>query len=284
LKAFVFKMKSIILAFVLVAAAISSAQANGCWWTGCDLDSWAAVGCEVRNMKESGKEVCHGGHKYYCCPRSPADETPGESDNSGPVSEITLQQFNQAVTANGYPAPGAEKHRIFIQSASKGLITTKQEAAMALAQFLHESDGLRAKREYACAQTQCPGSYATAGCDAPGKYYYGRGYIQLSWCYNYKPASLDLYKDERLVSNPDLVAESEEVAWETSFWYWKTAVHNQEGVSDGKFGVTTRAINGQLECWGGYYVERARARFEIYKKIRSAFGLPGNGNESGCYN
>jgi predicted chitinase len=238
-------------------------------------------------MDEKASEPCTGGKKYHCCPKAAGGDSPGNgggSDNSGPVSEITLTQFNNAVTANGYPAPGAAKHQIFVNSAHKGLIATKQEAAMALAQFLHESDGLRAKREYACETTQCPGSYATPGCDARDQYYYGRGYIQLSWCYNYRPASLDLYNDERLVYNPDLVADDEQTAWDTAFWYWKTSVHNQAGVSDGKFGITTWAINGALECWGGYHVDRARARYEIYKKIRAAFGLQGPGIESGCYN
>jgi hypothetical protein len=186
--------------FVIVAAAISCANADGCWWTGCNLDSWAAVGCQPHGMDEKAREPCPGGKKYHCCPKAAGGDSPGNgggSDNSGPVSEITLTQFNNAVTANGYPAPGAAKHQIFVNSAHKGLIATKQEAAMALAQFLHESDGLRAKREYACATTQCPGSYATPGCDARDQYYYGRGYIQLSWCYNYRPASLDLYNDER---------------------------------------------------------------------------------------
>jgi predicted chitinase len=188
------------------------------------------------------------------------------------------------VTSNGYPEPGKEKYEIFIASAGpKGSILTKVEAAMALSQFLHESDGLRAKREYACAVSSCPGSYATPGCDAIGQNYYGRGYIQLSWCYNYRPASMDLYNDDRLVHDPDMVAREEQIAWDTAFWYWKTSVHSVAGVSEGKFGVTTRAINGALECWGGHQ-DQARARFEIYKKIRSAFGIDGTAIENGCYN
>ena len=30
------------------------------------------------------------------------------------------------------------------------------------------------------------------------------GYIQLSWDYNYKAASLDLFNDDRLLKNPDI--------------------------------------------------------------------------------
>lgn len=92
---------------------------------------------------------------------------------------------------------------------------------MALTQFLHESDGLRAKREYQCQHTGCPGQYASNDCDAPDQHYYGRGYIQLSWCYNYRSASQSLFGDMRLVSDPDMVARDENLAWNTAFWFWK---------------------------------------------------------------
>lgn len=61
-------------------------------------------------------------------------------------------------------------------------------------------------------------------------------------------------------------------------------VHNQWGVANGDFGVTTRAINGGLECdsWNGRTI--ARQRYEMYGRVRAAFGLPGPGNERGCYN
>lgn len=92
---------------------------------------------------------------------------------------------------------------------------------MALAQFLHESDGLRAKEEYKCKDTGCPNDYKTPGCDAPGQSYYGRGYIQLTWCKNYKAASQELYKDARLVTDPKSVASNENYSWDTAFWFWK---------------------------------------------------------------
>jgi len=81
-------------------------------------------------------------------------------DNGGGPASVTFDQFKRAVTLNGYPTPTQAQYNSFIQGAGpQGKISTKQELAMALAQFLHESDGLRAKREYACANTNCPGSY-----------------------------------------------------------------------------------------------------------------------------
>lgn len=96
---------------------------------------------------------------------------------------------------------------------------------MALAQFLQESAGLTAKSEIACASNGCPGQYETPGCDIAGQNYYGRGYIQLTWCTNYKAASQDLFGSTTLVDNPDSVATNENNAWDTAFWFWKVCFH-----------------------------------------------------------
>lgn len=52
---------------------------------------------------------------------------------------ITQSQFNQAVTSNGYPTPTAAQYNAFVGSLSKGGIVYKLEAAMYLAQLIHES-------------------------------------------------------------------------------------------------------------------------------------------------
>lgn len=199
---------------------------------------------------------------------------------------VNYDQFSNALTWLGYPAPSWDQYNVFVNSAGpKGSIWDKQEAAMALTHYIHESDGLRAKREYRCENTGCPGDYETPGCDVAGQRYYGRGYIQLTWCYNYKAASYDLFGDDRLVWDADSVARSEEIAWDAAFWFWKVNVHSRDGVAQGRFGVTTDAINGVLECHGGQYQDTAYKRFEMYKTVRSAFGLdPNAADERGCYN
>ena len=121
---------------------------------------------------------------------------------------------------------------------------------------------------------------STPGCDAPNQYYYGRGYIQLTWCGNYRAASNAIFGDARLVNDPDFVARDEKTAWDTSYWYWGNNVHNAPGVSSGQFGASTKAINGALECGGRS--NTPWVRFEKYKKVRQAFGLPGDGDPSGC--
>jgi len=97
------------------------------------------------------------------------------------VSYVTYVEFSNAVTRNLYPAPSNEVYINFnSQTETKGSITSKREAAMFLAQILWESDGLRAKREYACLSTGCPGQYLDKNYPYySGQNYYGRGYIQL---------------------------------------------------------------------------------------------------------
>jgi len=149
---------------------------------------------------------------------------------------------------------------------------------MFLSQVMWESDGLRAKAEYACKDTGCPGVYEGG---SNGKNYFGRGYIQLTHIYNYKECSADLFGDDRLVQNPDKVATDEDLAWGTAAWFWKKKVHQQ--ALSGNFGATTKVINGALEC-SGANTDKAKKRFEIYKKVCAAFGVTDTPVESGCYN
>lgn len=211
--------------------------------------------------------------------------TSGILSGGGGGALVSWDEFVAAVTINMYPAPQFIQYTTFVDGLPYGLITTRQEAAMALVQFMHESDGLRARREYACEHTGCPGHYETPGCDVAGQRYFGRGYIQLTWCgYNYRPFSIDYFGDDRLRFTPDLVASDDSLAWNSAFWFWRINVHNFAGVQQGHFGATTRAINGNLECNNPDGHHLARRRFEMYGRVRSVWGLPGPGIEYGCYN
>ena len=79
----------------------------------------------------------------------------------------------------------------------------------------------------------------------PGKDYYGRGPIQLSWNYNYGPAGQSIGFDG--LNNPEIVANDVVVSFKTTFWFWMNNVHSVIGQG---FGATIRAINGG-ECGGG---------------------------------
>jgi putative chitinase len=72
--------------------------------------------------------------------------------------------------------------------------------------------------------------------------YRGRGLIQLTGKSNYQRASLEIYGDDRLVINPDLVAEPD-VAALTACWFWSSSDLNSLADLDDVAAVT-RKING----------------------------------------
>ncbi|KAJ1958232.1 hypothetical protein IWQ62_004933 [Dispira parvispora] len=191
---------------------------------------------------------------------------------------VTEEEFDQAVQLSGYPAPTAEQYRSFAQGVAKNSFYNKREVAMFLANIMHESMGLREKSEIRCRNTGCPGEY---GSGPTGPFYYGRGYIQLTWKENYQRASLAIFGDQRLVDNPDQVATNEDVAWAVSFFYWSNNVHSQGGIQEGQFGVSIRAINGQLECNGSGH-PGVQNRIRIYTNVLQAFHINEPVNEAGC--
>ncbi|XP_055350773.1 uncharacterized protein LOC129597315 [Paramacrobiotus metropolitanus] len=198
-------------------------------------------------------------------PKAPATNSQGSSSKN----LVTKDQFFKAVTSNGFPQPTDAQYDHFVKGAPNGHITTKRELAMFLANIIHESGGLKKIKE----EHPLP-EY--------GKYY-GRGYIQLSWDYNYKAASAALYHDDRLLTNPDLILKDDQVAWDTSFWFWGDNVHAKDGVQQGHFGASIKAINGWHEC-NGENLDQSKARYQYYKRILAIF-VPGETPiETGCYN
>ncbi|KAF2301221.1 hypothetical protein GH714_020936 [Hevea brasiliensis] len=103
---------------------------------------------------------------------------------------------------------------------------------------------------------------------APGKKYYGRGPIQLSWNYNYGQCGQALGLD--LLNNPDLVATDRVISFKAAIWFWMTpqfpkpSCHDVitgqwsptgHDISAGRapgYGVITNIINGGLECVAFY--------------------------------
>ena len=80
--------------------------------------------------------------------------TAATTSRSSSESLITQEEFNNALTSNGYPvASTAQYQNLVSQAGPKGGITTKQQLAMFLSEIMWESDGLRATREYYCYPT-----------------------------------------------------------------------------------------------------------------------------------
>ena len=217
---------------------------------------------------------------------------PGPLPSPLPSTDITVtfDEFKQALSLNAFTNMTSiqEKYTAFVQGVTPSGISSKRELAMFYAQMLHESGGLQYMSELACT-SQCaqPPCCTTAygGPNSNGQYFYGRGYIQLSWEANYRAASKYLFNgdEEVLAKNPDLVATNQTLAWGTAFWFWRDNVHHAPGVVDGKFGAATKAINGALEC-SSPGNPAAQKRFQIYSTIFKAWNIAGIPDETGCYN
>ncbi|CAL5031274.1 unnamed protein product [Urochloa decumbens] len=105
----------------------------------------------------------------------------------------------------------------------------------------------------------------------PGKKYYGRGPLQISWNFNYGPAGKSIGVD--LLANPDKAAQDPVVSFKTALWIWMNNAH--QAMPKG-FGATIRAINGALEC-NGKNTAQMNARVGYYKQYCQQLGVdPGN--------
>ncbi|MBD1555279.1 glycoside hydrolase family 19 protein, partial [Pseudomonas typographi] len=80
--------------------------------------------------------------------------------------------------------------------------------------------------------------------DGDGQMYRGRGLIQITGRSNYLACSLALFRDDRLLNQPQLL---EQPIWAamSAGWYWST--HRLNELADaGDFEAITRRINGGL--------------------------------------
>jgi basic endochitinase B len=165
--------------------------------------------------------------------------------------------------------------------AAEGDVTARRrELAAFFAEIAHETTnggpdapggpyawGLYYTEELGCEGGHCPqynsgngGSYKAA----PGKDYYGRGPIQLSYPYNYGQAGADL--NLPLLDHPELVSHDGVIAFRTALWFWMREDDGEpscHAVMTGKwhpgaedlrlgrrsgFGMTINIINGNVEC------------------------------------
>jgi Chitinase class I/F5/8 type C domain len=132
----------------------------------------------------------------------------------------------------------------------------------------------------------CAGSAVT--CDT-NHWYYGRGWLQLSWDANYCNASAFVYgaNSRILVDNPNILSTDATVNTKASLWYWmtqhttfapQTSAHDCM-LQDLGLGCTIAAINGPVECGGGSppAVTNRGKYYDSFLSILGGTAVGGNG-------
>ncbi|XP_057491248.1 basic endochitinase-like [Actinidia eriantha] len=188
-------------------------------------------------------------------------------------------------------------------------VTRKREVAAFLAQTSHETTGGWPTAPdgpyawgYCFVQEQGnPVDYCVPDQEwpcVPGKKYFGRGPIQISYNYNYRPAGRAIGID--LLNNPNAVAADPIISFKTALWFWMTPQSPKPSCHDvitgrwtpsgadtsaGRvpgYGVITNIINGGIECDKGSNPE-ADDRVGFYKRYCDIMGI-GYGNNLDCNN
>ena len=142
---------------------------------------------------------------------------------------------------------------------------SKREIAAFFAHVTHETGSLCFIEEINKSNRYCDANNKQYPC-APGKSYYGRGPLQISWNYNYGPAGKAIGFDG--LKSPEIVARDPVIAFKTGLWFWMTNVHS---VVNQGFGATIRKING-LEC-NGNRPAQVQARIKYYRDYCQKFGV-----------
>lgn len=188
------------------------------------------------------------------------------------------------------------------------LTTRKRELAAFFSEIAHETAnggpgspggayawGLYYTEELGCGDGHCVQYNSGNGGPyhaAPGKTYYGRGPIQLSYPYNYGQAGADLKLP--LLEHPELVSHDGVIAFQTAIWFWmrgsatEPSCHavmtggwqpDAEDLRLGRhpgFGMTINIINGNVECHTQSPAARTDREDRIghYRHFAGLLGVP----------
>lgn len=142
-------------------------------------------------------------------------------------------------------------------------ITTPERVAAFIAQCAHESAQFTATREFASGAAYEGRKDLGNLFKGDGKKFKGRGYIQVTGRTNYAFMSKQIFGDDRLLSNPDLLA-APEYAMISAMVFWKS--RNLNKYADIQYFETiTRRINGGLNGF--------EDRIRYYNLLCEMFGL-----------
>jgi putative chitinase len=96
-----------------------------------------------------------------------------------------------------------------------------------------------------------------------GELFKGRGPMQLTGRDNYTKASQQIFGDDRLVKNPDLVSNSLEVGAKVALWYWKNRVRPK--VDD--FNNTVQVVKAINANEPKHVVQQRHTKFKEYLAV-----------------
>ncbi|PHT41760.1 Basic 30 kDa endochitinase [Capsicum baccatum] len=262
-----------------------------------------------------------GNTNDYCGAGNCQSQCPGDSGPTGDLgSIISNSMFDQMLKhRNDNACQGKNNfysYNAFITAAKSfpGFGTTgdtavrKREIAAFFAQTSHETtggwptapDGPYAWGYCFLREQGSPGDYCSPSGQwpcAPGRKYFGRGPIQISYNYNYGPCGRAIGVD--LLNNPDLVATDSVISFKSAIWFWMTPQSPKPSCHDvitGRwqpssadraanrlpgFGVITNIINGGLECGHGND-NRVQDRIGFYRRYCGILGVsPGDNLDCG---
>ncbi|CAF1699629.1 unnamed protein product [Brassica oleracea var. botrytis] len=205
----------------------------------------------------------------------------GTPSGGGSVGSIVTQGFfNNIINRAGNGCAGKRFYtrNSFINAANTfpnfANSVTRREIATMFAHFTHETGHFCYIEEInGASRDYCDENNRQYPC-SPGKGYYGRGPIQLSWNYNYGPCGRSLGLN--LLGQPELVGSNPTVAFRTGLWFWMNSVRP---VLNQGFGATIRAING-MECNRGN-PDAVNARIRYYRNYCRQLGVD-PGPNLGC--
>ncbi|KAL6342407.1 hypothetical protein AAG906_009080 [Vitis piasezkii] len=258
------KLVAILLVGVLAGALPGPALAQNC---GCG----ASVCCSQYGYCGTTKDYCGAG-----CLAGPCYSSSSSSGGGVSVSDIVTKDFfNGILDQASQKCPGrsfytrsaflraVNSYPGFGQGGSSD--DSKREIAAFFAHVTHLTDHFcSVEATNGSSDNFCDTSSTKYDC-APGKSYYGRGPIQITWNYNYGAAGESIGFDG--LNNPEVVANDSVVSFKTALWFWMNYVHPAIGQG---FGATINALNPEA-CHGENKI--AKARLNFYQEYCNQLGV-----------
>lgn len=171
------------------------------------------------------------------------------------MTPLTLTQLLAIMPAAS--STRAELFLPFINDAMQEFgITSRERQAAFLAQIAHESGSLRYTREIADGSAYdgradlgntLPEAIeiALSNDTTPGRFWKGRGLIQITGFANYCACSRALFNDEATLAHNPVMLERKELAARSAAWFWWSRGLNAFADA-GMFEKITRRINGGI--------------------------------------